>query len=79
VIRLVIDSAETMAFIQNCLDRNTLPSTGGDWEVLSRTLEEASVENEQRDVKGVVSEVLMHESWTGHPSTPLFPTSALHA
>jgi hypothetical protein len=75
--RLVSERAETVAFMQNCLERNTLPSSGGDWEVFFRTLEEVVVKNEQRDVEGGVSELLMHESWSGtpaHPSTPLFPT-----
>jgi hypothetical protein len=80
--RPVIARTETIVFIQNYFDRNTLPSTGGGWKVLSHTLEEVAVENEQRDIEDGVSELLMHESWSGtptHPSTPLFPTSALHA
>jgi hypothetical protein len=79
---LVIEHAETMLFMQNHLDQNTLPSTGGDWEVFFRTPGEVAVENEQRDVEGGVSELLMHESWNvtpTHPFTPPFPTSALHA
>jgi hypothetical protein len=79
-LRLVIECAEVMVFIQKPeLDRNTQPRTGGDRGVILCTLEEVAVENEQRDVEGGVSE--MHESWTGtpvHPSTPLFPTSELH-
>jgi hypothetical protein len=80
-VRLVIKSAETIVFIQNYLSRNTLPSTGGDWEVSFRTLEGVAVENEQRDVEGGVSGLLMHESRSGtpvHSSAPLLPTSALH-
>jgi hypothetical protein len=49
-------------FIQNCLDQNTLPSAGGDWEVIFRTLAEVAVENEQRDVEGGISKLLMLES-----------------
>jgi hypothetical protein len=78
----MIERAETMLSIQSHLDRNTLPSTGGDWELLFCTLEEVAVENEQRDVEGGGFELLVHGSWSGtaaHPSTPLFPTSVLHA
>jgi hypothetical protein len=67
---------------QNCLDRNTLSSTGGGRKVLFHTLEEVAVENEQRDVEGGVSLLLMYELWSGTPThlyTPLFPASALHA
>jgi hypothetical protein len=49
--RLVIERVEMKVFKQNHLDRNTLPSTGGDWEVLSHTLEEVAGENEQRDAE----------------------------
>jgi hypothetical protein len=48
-----------MVFTQNHLERNTLPSAGGDWVEFFRTLEEIAVENEQRDVEGGVSELLM--------------------
>jgi hypothetical protein len=34
------------------------------------TLEEASVANEQRDAEGGVSELLLHESWSGTPAHP---------
>jgi hypothetical protein len=67
--RLAFEHAETMEFIQNYLGRNTLPSTGGDCEVLFRTLEEVAAENEQHDVEGVVPELLMYDSWSGHPHT----------
>jgi hypothetical protein len=46
---------------RNCLDQNTLPNTGGDWEALLRTLADVLMENEQRHVAGGVSELLMHE------------------
>jgi hypothetical protein len=68
-----------MVLIQN-LELKPLPSTGSDWEVFFRALQEVSVKNEQRDVEGDVSELLMHESWSGthaHPSTPPGPYQCL--
>jgi hypothetical protein len=66
--RQAIQSAETMIFMKNYLDQNTLPSTGGDWELFFRTLEEVAEENEQRDVESGASELLMHELWSGTPA-----------
>jgi hypothetical protein len=54
LFRLANERTETIIFIQNYLDRNTLPSTGGDWGVFLRALAEVAVENEQRDVEGGV-------------------------
>jgi hypothetical protein len=71
--RLVFARTEIIVCIQNYLDRNTLPNTGGGWKVLFHTLEEVSVENEQRDVEGGVSEQLMHESWRGTPAHSSVP------
>jgi hypothetical protein len=34
--------------------------------VFFRTLEEVAAKNEQRDVESGVSELLMHDLWTGH-------------
>jgi hypothetical protein len=58
-----------MVFIQNYLDCNTLPDTGGDWGVFLRTLEEVLVESEQRDVEIGVSELLLQSRAAGHPHT----------
>jgi hypothetical protein len=54
LFRLANERTETIIFIQNHLDRNTLPSTGGDGGVFLRALAEVAVENEQRDVEGGV-------------------------
>jgi hypothetical protein len=76
-LRLGYSLSVKRRWYSNYLDRHTLPSTGGDWEVFLRTLEEIAVD-EQGDVEGSDSELLMHESWTGHRHTLPLPTSALH-